>query len=190
MFEHFTHIGLARSSAQLANRIHPHGMSLWSGLPHRRGFRFQRLHPTPAETTGITVTDSLNCGFATTHGQVSLDNRLSSLTVASLDVSTHTTEVTLIADGPNGVGAIIKGSAEPSLADTLNLVLSLTSILPFVYASTLTHFNIHHMRGPISPRFFRVYRVPKSCKRKKKYFPPNSTRTPPPMSIAPASSSN
>jgi hypothetical protein len=42
------------------------------------------------------------------------------------------------------------------------VVLSLTSPLPLLYATTLRNITIYPMPDPINPRFLRIYRAPKS----------------------------
>jgi hypothetical protein len=53
------------------------------------------------------------------------------------------------------------GSADTTITDTRKVVLSLTSLLALLYATTLRKIRIHVMPDPINPMFLRIYLVPR-----------------------------
>jgi hypothetical protein len=113
----------------------------------------------PTDKMAVVATDSLMYYFAITRRHTGFHALLSSITTAGVDVSTHPTEVALTIVGAD---AIAMGSAETSFTDARQAVLSLTSPLPLLYATTLTKIHVHRMPDPTNPRFLRIYRVPKA----------------------------
>jgi hypothetical protein len=81
-----------------------------------------------------------------------------------VDVTKNQAPATLTTEGPDGAGAIAMGTWDNTftdITDTRNLVLSLTSPLALLYATTLRKNRIHLMPDSMNPRFLRIYRVPR-----------------------------
>jgi hypothetical protein len=51
------------------------------------------------------------------------------------------------------------GEADATFKYTRKVVLSLTSPLPLLYATTLKNITIHLTSAPINPRLLRTYRI-------------------------------
>jgi hypothetical protein len=104
------------------------------------------------------VTDSINYHFDTTRGRSGQHALHSTLTAAKIHVSNLPTEAVVTADGPDGVRATTMGNETATFAATRKVVLSLTSPLSLIYATTLRKITIHLMPDPIN-RFHPVHVV-------------------------------
>jgi hypothetical protein len=109
----------------------------------------------------VAVTNSLNYHLNIVRGKATLHALLSSLTAVGLDVTAHQAEAELTTEGPDDFGDIATVSADTTFTDTRKVVLSLTSPLALLYATTLSKIRVHLMPNPINPWLLRIYRVPK-----------------------------
>jgi hypothetical protein len=134
--------------------------------------KFIDFIPPPVDQMATKVTDSLNYHLNTTKGRTGLQALHSSLTAAGIDAASFPSEAALSTDGPDGVRAITMGNEAAAFNDTRKVVLSLTSPLPLLYATTLQNITIIEMPDPTNPRFFRIYRVPKSTLEEGEVLPP------------------
>jgi hypothetical protein len=89
-------------------------------------------------------------------GKLQRKNLISQLREAGIDTSPYATELTLTRDGTLSLGA-----EDSSFINSQKLVLSLTSPLPLLYATSLTTIIVHPKLDPVNPLFLRVYRVQK-----------------------------
>jgi hypothetical protein len=64
------------------------------------------------------------------------------------------------------------GNEDTTFTDTNKVVLSLTSPLPLLCATTLQEITIHMMSDLINPRFLRIYPVPKPTLEEGEVLPP------------------
>jgi hypothetical protein len=64
------------------------------------------------------------------------------------------------------------GEADATFKHTRKVVLSLTSPLSLLYATTLQKIIIHLTSDPIIPRLLRIYRVPKPTPKEGEILPP------------------
>jgi hypothetical protein len=91
----------------------------------------------PANKMVMAVTDFLNYRLNTARGRTVLHVPLSSLTADGVDVTRHQAAATLTTEGLDGVGAIAMGTADNTFTDTRKVVLSLTSPITLLYATTI-----------------------------------------------------
>jgi hypothetical protein len=97
---------------------------------------------------------------------------LPSLTAVEVDVTQHQATTTLTTEGPDEVGAIAMRITGNSFTDAHKVVLSPTSPLALLYATTLTTIGIHIMPDPINPWFLRICHVPKPKTKEGEILPP------------------
>jgi hypothetical protein len=115
---------------------------------------------TPTVDLMATVaTNSLNYHLNTAKGHSGLHALHSFLTATGIDATGFPTHAALTTDGPDGVGAIAMGNEAATFPETLKIVLSLTSPLYLLYATTLQKMSIHMIPDPINPRLLRICRV-------------------------------
>jgi hypothetical protein len=92
---------------------------------------------SPTDKMATTITDTINYHIDTARGRNNLHALYPSLTATGIDVSQHQTKSALTINGPDGIGAIAMGDADITLTGPCKVVLSLTSPLPLLYATTL-----------------------------------------------------
>jgi hypothetical protein len=114
-----------------------------------------------ADEMVVAVTDSLSYHLDTARVTTTLHALLSSLTAVGVNVTQHQATATPITEGPDGAGTIAMGTADNYFTDTRKIVLSLTSPLAPLNATTFRNNRIHlKPNRSISPPFLRIYRVP------------------------------
>jgi hypothetical protein len=117
--------------------------------------------PTAAEL-GKSITDYATNDLATQSRHERQAQPLHHLMATCIDTFSFGTVINLTNDGPHGYGgAISLGAEDSAFTDNRKRVLSLTSPLPLLYATSLKKIIVHLMPDPVNPLIeFNAFRNP------------------------------